>query len=215
MKTAEDESGLLYIPSPAVSEAFQTEFNKIVRMSPNGFERMLRFAWGMDRLEFANGFWFRRYPDTDNVPAKYVGRERWVVEGWQSPDVFDREEWEKQEALLGPFPENGVWDFIEYHETENEQFLPLDNSALERARSWAMWQSKGTKRSLEFLTNQKMQKLALNMAIRREKADAVAEEFGEAWVKAEEKLANPMTTHGPDIARGFKPTESGLLVPNN
>jgi len=201
---------LAYEPAPEVSKDFTTRFNAIVPISPNGRDRMLRYIWGMDRTEFVAGYDVRRYSDVDHEPAKYVGRARWVLEGWQSPDVYDRKEWEAVEHLLGPFPARGVWDFIEYHVGPNEEYLPLNGSALRRAESWAHWRSKGAKRSIEFLMYQKMRKWALQEKIRQERADAVAAEFGEQYVKLIENETNPVSTSGNG---GFKKTAGGILVP--
>lgn len=204
---------LEYVPAPPISKEFTERFNAIVPLSPNGVDRMLRYVWGMDRVEYVAGFDVRRYADVDHIPAKYVGRGRWVLEGWQSPDVYDKEEWEKDEHLLGPFPANGCWDFIEYHEGDDEEFLPLDDSAIKRVESWACWRSKGDKRSIEFLMEQKTMRWATQEKLRQEKADAVAAEFGEQFVKLTENETNPVSTSGSGVGGNFKKSKGGILIP--
>jgi hypothetical protein len=182
-------------------------------MSPNQKDRMLRYVWGMDRLEFCAGEWDRRYADIDNEPPKYIGKPRWVLEGWQSPDVFDKAEWLRDEHLLGAWPANGVWDFIEYHETTEREFLPLDNSALDRVRNWKHWRSKGFKRAVEAMMEARMLRYSLQQQRNHEAGFAVAQQFGEDVVKCFENGVDQVSTSGRNI--GYKKTESGLLVPNN
>lgn len=206
----EENTDLEYLPAPEISKEFTARFDAIVPLSPNGRDRMLRYVWGMDRTEYVAGFDVRRYSDVDNDPPKYVGRARWVLEGWQSPEVYDRKEWDENEHLLGPFPLNGYWDFIEYHTGPEEEYLPLDTSAITRVESWACWRSKGAARSIEFLMEQKMMKWAIQEKIRQERADAVAMEFGEQYVKITESDTNPVSTSG---GGSFKKTKGGILVP--
>lgn len=204
---------LIFEPAPVVPQSFWDKFNAVVPMSPNGQDRMLRYVWGMDRTEYVAGYDVRRYADTDHVPAKYVGRARWVLEGWQSPDVFNKKEWQESGHLLGPFPATGYWDFIEYHETPDNKFLPLDDSAIKRVESWAHWRSKGDKRSIEFLMEQKMMKWAIQEQNRQERADAVAAEFGEQYVKLTENETNPVSTSGSGLGGHFKKSKGGILIP--
>jgi hypothetical protein len=164
----------------------------------------------MDRMDYVAGFLVRRYSDTDHNPPKYIGRARWVLEGWQSPDVYDKAEWLKDEHLLGPFPSSGVWDFIEYHETAEGEMLHLDDSAIKRVESWACWRSKGEKRSIEYLMEKKMLTWAIQEKNAQEAADAVATNFGEQYVKLTEHDPNPVSTSG---GGAFKKTAGGILVP--
>lgn len=203
--------GLRYEPAPVISAGFQEKFKRAVHLSPNGVDPMLRYVWGMDRTEYVAGFEIRRYADTDNEPPKFIGRGRWVLEGWQSPDVYDRKEWDNLEHLLGPFPENGQWDFIEYHVGPEEEYLPLDGSAMIRVEEWAMWRSKGAKRSLEFLMEQKMARWALDQQARQQAAEKVLDEAGEDFVRLSEHEKNAVSTHGAGIG-AFK-RRGGLLVP--
>lgn len=202
---------LLYEPPPEVSKEFTAEFNRIVPFVGDTLCRQLRYVWGMDRLEYVAGFWERRYGDTVNDPAKYVGKPRWILEGWQSPDVYDRAEWEESKHLLGDWPENGVWDFIEVHETADGEFLPLDNTAIERVQTWHFWRSKGAKRSIEHLMEQKMLRWSLQQQRREEKKAEVSTKFGEDIVRALDNFSNPVSTSGKNIG-AFKKTKGGILV---
>ncbi len=163
-------------------------------------------------MEFTAGNWERRYADINNDPARYVGHPCWVLEGWQSPDIYDRKEWENVQHLLGPWPENGVWDFIEYHETDDYEFLPLDETALNRVRNWKYWRSKGAKRSIEHLMEKRMLRWSLQEQRRQAAAKVVSTRFGEAAVKIMENNTNPVSTSGRNISAGYKQTEGGILI---
>ncbi len=206
------ETGLIYVEAPPVSKEFTAEFNRIVPICPNEKDRYLRYSWGCDRLEFIGGHWERRYGDINNDPPKYVGRPRWILEGWQSPDVYNRAEWEAGTRILGEWPANGVWDFIEYHEDADGEYLPLDNSALERVRNWKYWRSKGFARSIEHLMEQRELRRQLQQQRREAAAKVVSTRFGEQAVKLMENNTNPVSTSGRDIGAGYKQTESGILI---
>ncbi len=206
-----EENHLLYEPPPTVHQSFWDAYERIVPLSPNGTDRRLKYFWGCDVVDYVSGRWVRRFADTDNEPPKYVGRCRWVLCGWQSPDVYNRDEWKVSEHLLGPFPETGVWDFLEFHETyDTQEFLPLDDSAIARLEGYTYWAAKGDKRSIEFLMEQKMLRWALQEKNRQEAADAVAMNFGEQYVKLTEHDPNPVSTSG---GGAFKKTAGGILVP--
>lgn len=209
------KSGLIYEPAPAVSQSFWDEFNKLVPLSPNQVDRKLRFIWGMDRRDYVAGHQVIRYGDLDNTPAKYVGRARWVLEGWQSPDVFDKEQWLKDEHLLGPWPANGVWDHIEIHEDADGNFLPLDHTAIDRVKSWSFWQSKDQKRSIEFLMKQMTDRWFLQEKRTREAMSKVSTAFGEEVVKCFENQNNPVSSLPAQQKqeKGFKVSAGGILVP--
>lgn len=200
-----EEKGLLYEPAPAVALSFTEAFNKIVPLAPNG-ERYLRFVWGCDRLEFCAGFWERRYGDLDNDPPKYLGRCRFVLEGWQSPDVYQKADWD--EKLLGEWPSRGVWDFIAIHADADGNYLPLDETALALARNWKYWRSKGQARSVEELMEKRMLRLSLQEMRRQQAAEKVSMQFGEDAVKIMENQTNPEYS----LPGGYKATESGILV---
>lgn len=198
---------LIYEPAPPVSESFTEQFNKIVPICPNNRDRYLRFVWGMDRTEYVAGHQERRYADFD---GKYIGKPRWVLEGWQSPDVYDKAEWLKVEHLMGPWPENGVWDFIEVLETIDGEFLELDNRALELARSWKFWKSKGHERSVEEAMRQKMLRWSLQQQRREERAAEISAKFGEDAVRILDE-GSPERVYSLPPA-GFTKTAGGILV---
>jgi hypothetical protein len=203
---------LEYLPAPDVPKSFYTELAKIIPQCP-GYpdERYLRFVWGCDRLEYRSKARVgveprRRYPDYD---GKYIGRPRWILEGWQNSDVYVREDWNRNSHLLGDYPNRGVWDFIEFHEDAEGNYLPLDETALERARSWAFWKSKGYKRNVEEILTRIELYDAMELEARRQAADKVLDEFADEWVKAEESQNNIVYSLPP----GMKQTESGLIIP--
>lgn len=167
----------------------------------------------MDRLEFCGGHWERRYGDTQNTPQKYVGRDCWVIEGWQPPDMYDRDEWEKQKHLLGEWPANGVWDFIAFHTDNKGGYLPLDQSALNHIQIWAHWQGKTRKESIEEVLSAKFELRKARYQERKKAADAVAAEFGATIVKHFDRLTNPVTTSGKGLQYATSP--GGIIIPTN
>lgn len=206
------DSGLRYEPPPVVSESFTKAFNEIVPLSPNGVDRQIRYVWGCDRLEYCAGYWERRYGDVFHDPAEYVGRCQWILEGWTSPDVFDRAEWKADEHLLGEWPASGVWDFIEYHMDADHNYLPLDESALERVRNWKYWQGLPWKRSVDMALESKHKLWTRRQKERAAAADKVSTRFGEEVVKLFEN--EKAAVHSlPSKTGGFKETASGILVP--
>lgn len=213
MKEAEYKE-LIYEPPPFVHESFWAEFNALVPDVPDspGTKR-LRWIWGMDVLEYCAGFWERRYGDTDHKPVKYIGRARWVLEGYQPPSIYNRTEWAKDEHLLGPFPENGTWDFVAFHTDNQGGYLPLDESAINHVRIWAHWQGKGKKRSVEELLAAK-HALWHQRHVEREAAkEKVALEFGERVVKHLQTARDVVSTSGP--GPNFARSPGGILIPNN
>ena len=216
MSNGSAKSNLLYEPPPSVSPSFWEEFNRIVPEAPcGGGVKKLRFVWGNDRRDYVAGHQVIRYGDLDNDPPKYVGRARWVLEGWQSPDVFDKEQWLKDEHLLGPWPANGVWDFIEIHEDSEGNYLPLDHTAIERVKSWNFWQSKSRARSIEFLMEQMTARWAFQDQREREAQKKVSTAFGEEVVKCFENQNNPVSSLPAQQKqeKGFKVSPGGILVP--
>jgi len=112
-----------------------------------------RILWSEDRLE-----WF-----FDTQKRKYgEGRDRWILEKWVSPaDYGSREEWESlvepvtQLSILGPFPENGdyEWSFtfeVAVNPGEEPTFMPLTEefvtvlvTAIERGKlNHTQWERK-------------------------------------------------------------------------
>ena len=147
---------LIYEPPPPVTASFTEQFNAIVPLSENGIDRRLRFIWGMDATEYCGGQMERIYGDTDHTPSKYVGRARWVLEFWEPPSSYDRNEWTFKERLLGPFPENGRYRFAAYHTGPDDGYLPLDDSALLYVKQWRYWQHQGPQVSLDAMILDKM-----------------------------------------------------------
>lgn len=210
-KTSKNTDGLEYVPPPLVEDWFWTAFNKLVPDAPGApvGTKLLRIVWGCDRTEFCGGFWERRYGDTDNDPPKYVGRARWVLEGYQPPTIYSEAEWELNKHLLGEFPINGVYDFVTFHTTNTGDYLPLDQSALNHVELWRKWQSEGKQRSTEELLEQKRALRLKRYTERKEAANKVAKDFGEKVVKLFESWAEPVSTSG----KNYKKTEGGILVP--
>lgn len=214
-----EEDALLYEPVPVISKEFIKEFKRLVPMSPNGKDRMLRFVWGNDRKEYIAGQWTCRYGDMDNIPAKYQGRCRWILEGWQPPDIYDKAEWVACGSLLGEYPANGVFDFLAYHVDDADEYLPLDESALKRVRSWLWWQGQGKKRSIQALMEAKVTRRTLQDQRRKEAADAVAQKFGEDVVRCFEAAKNTPDAYSLPLTKvmdgKFEQTPSGLIIPRN
>lgn len=202
------KTALAYIPAPEISAEFKIRFAEVVPLCPAG-EPYLRYVWGMDRMERRGKFERRRYSD---LTGKYIGLNRWVLEGWQASDVYDRNEWERRSDVMGAFPNNGVWDFIAIHETDEGEYLPLDNSALERARSWAFWRSKGRKRSVEALFNQQEERQYWQTKREKEAADRVLDDFVEEVIRAEEAPGNTAFSL-PSESGKYKRTAAGLYIP--
>lgn len=201
---------LKYIEAPSVPAEWTKRFNEIVGTRDGRV--MLRYVWGNDRKDAIDGEQECRYGDTDHYPARYVGRARWILEGYQSSDVFDREEWERHKHILGSFPSDGVWDFIEYHETSDMEFMPLNEVALDRARQWKRWQSKGHARSVEKLIEQRRLRKSLQDRRRQEAAEVIKDEFVEDLMKV---LENATATPAAFSIPGMRTTPSGIIVKEN
>lgn len=207
------EKGLQYQPAPDKPEGFDEQVAEICGINPKTGKPWLRFVWGMDRLEYIAGHWQPRYGDTVHEPAKYVGRPRWILEGWQSPSVYAEAEWKTLEHLLGDWPRTGVWDFIEDLQTPDGEFQALGNKALDRVRNWKYWRGIDRKRSIDELMEKKMLRWSLQQQRRKAEADKVAQEFGEDI----EKLFTdgvPEKAFSLPTPGGYKRTEAGLLVEN-
>jgi len=211
------DKGLLYEPAPLIDPGFTQRFNEIVPICPNGKDRYLRLVWGCDRTEFLGGHQVHRYGDVRH-PAKYVGRTSFVVEAWQTPAVYDELEWNAQEELLGPFPREGVFDFVEYH-GDGIELCPIDERVLNYAKMWRFWQNQGKKRSVEYLIEQRAKRLVLQNMRKQERADEIGTQFGEDVVKEFEAAQASPNAFGDQIkkrfADAFQTTPSGILIPKN
>lgn len=210
MDHLEEQEGLIYAAPPSISKEFQKEFDQLVPKTLSG-QPMLQYVWGCDRSEYVAGHWVRRYSDLDNEPAKYVGRCCWILEGYQPPTIFDEAEWEKDKHLLGDFPREGVYDFIEYHVDADDNFLPLDSSAIRRIEQWRHWQDKGVKRSIEEIMEKKLQRWQLQRMAEQSRADAVAQRFGEQVVQCFEQAKD--TPDAYSLPSNFTRSDAGIIIP--
>ena len=202
---------LKYIPPPIIPASFTDEMEKLVPNSLTGMPK-LRFVWGMDRKEYCAGYEYCRYSDI-NDPPKYIGRECWVLEGLQPPEIFDRDEWD--ERLLGPFPNEGSYDFVAYHEGLDKEYLPLDERALQKVRVWAKWQTEGRKKSIEHIMEERMLRWSLDEQKRQEKMDKVGDEFAIAATKCFENATDTPKAFSLPTTGAFEQTPSGILIPKN
>lgn len=203
------------MPAPSRPPGFDRELKRLVGLSPNGTDLYLRFIWGMDVTEVLDGMTVHRYPDP---LGKYVGVDRWVLEGWQSPDVYDRTEWNLNRELMGPWPENGVWDYIATLQDEQGGYLPLDASkAMKMVREWRQWKSKTKKRTLEDLLKSRCVLQVAKETAAAAKKKTVMADFVDRFTRASE-----LGAHAPrkstvvatiDEKGVYRRTEAGLLVP--
>lgn len=206
------EEYLIYIPAPAKPENFDAVWLKTVGTCPNGVDPNIRFVWGMDRVEKFGNRQQIRYPDPND---KYVGVDRWILEGWQSPDCYDPLEWKLKEHLLGAFPRNGVWDFIEPLQDETGNFLPLTiENAAKMAYQWSFWKSKPHKRVVADLLAQRERIAELREIRWQQKQDELDARFIEDFDR-EVRFGARAAEHSKNlITSAFKKLKSGLIVPN-
>lgn len=206
------ERHLEYQPAPSRPHDFDKRLASIVDRCPTG-EPYLRYSWGMDVTEILDGNILRRYPDPE---GKFIGLPFWVLEGWQSPDVYDEKQWRENEEILGPFPANGVWDFIAILQDEKGRFLPLGSFALQMARDWRHWRSKPTPRLLEDLTKQR----ARTQVLKEKRWEARQEEILENFVRdfTDEERGGRETRNLTEVAKitggKYQQSPSGLLIPS-
>lgn len=205
------ENHLKYEPAPKRPDDFNRRLKQIVGRCPTG-EPYLRFSWGMDVTEILDGVEMHRYPDPD---GKYIGMPFWVLEGWQSSDVYDRANWKQNEDLLGPFPENGVWDFIATVQDEKKRFLPLGSFALSMARDWRHWRSKTKARVLEDLLKDRCKLQVLKEARWEDRKNEILETFIQDFSRAERGGYDPRNRSlVGTISKGkYQESPSGLLIP--
>lgn len=207
---------LEYLPPPRKPEGFDRKLAEIVGINPATNEPWLRFVWGCDRLDWTppGQDLMRRYPDPDD---KYVGAPYFILEGWQTPEVLNREEWKAGESLLGPFPERGTYDFIETLRDENFEMLPLGDLALQKAASWKFWKNKPKKVAIDQLLARMHMARELKAVRKKAAADKIWEQFQEDYAHAyEKKDRNPDSSLPslPPLQKGETRTPAGLIVKN-
>lgn len=205
------ESHLEYQPAPEKPADFDKRLRQIVGLCPTG-EPYLRFSWGMDVTEVLDGKILRRYPDPE---GRYIGLPYWVLEGWQSPDVYNEEQWKQNEDLLGPFPANGVWDFIAIVQDEKKRYMPLGSFALKMARDWRHWRSKPRQRMLEDLLQDRCKLQVLKEKRWEERKQEILDTFVRDFSRADRGGYDPRNrTLVGKITKGeYQQTASGLLIP--
>lgn len=202
-----EKKQLLYVEPPRVPANFQAELLAICGLAPNN-QPYLRFIWGMDSTEIWGKETVIRYPDS-NTPPKYVGLPFYVLEGWQASDVYNRKEWEDRQDFLGPFPRNGVYDFIEVLRGEDGEMIPLGEKALAMARSWRFWKTKPTKRAVEDLLDQRAQRAILQEARAAESQAKIYDQTEIDFIKALENMhKTPEYSFAP-----VKQTPAGIILP--
>ena len=207
------EANLKYEPAPEVPASFQKEFLRICEINPMTNQPWLRFVWGMDVTEQVGEYIVHRYPDPDNI---YVGSRNWILEGWQDPRVYDEQQWKENEAVLGPFPSQGVWDYIAIVPRFEDKPV-LGNYALNLAREWRHWRSKDKKRVLEDLVKQRCALQILKERRWEEKKEELLDDFVRDYSRAERGGFDPRRRKQVAKIDGFgryEKTESGLLVPS-
>ncbi len=207
---------LIYEPAPEKPEGFDKRIEKIVGLCPNNTDPYIRFVWGMDATEKFGENLVPRYPDPDD---KYVGLPFWVIEGWQSPDVYDRAEWELHKEVLGEFPNRGVWDFIEVYRTPDYRMIPLGEGAFKKAYEWKIWKSKPKPRAVADLLEYRNLTAELKDARWEMKKEEIFNQFAEDYDKAAID-GNKNADFSKNILTGknvgnFRQRQSGLFVPNN
>lgn len=165
------EQNLTFEQEPEAPADFAKQFADIVGVNPQTGKPGLRYVWGMTHRTWFQGENLIHYIDPNGV---YVGLPYFILEAWTSPEVYDREEWERgrwgmptgihkmsfcEQApgptgcpghqlgfglheewdmtvdALGPFPEQGVWDFLTVIRNEDMSYAGHDK-ILEKAREW-------------------------------------------------------------------------------
>lgn len=99
------------------------------RFGNNQFGKPLyRVIWSEDRIRYAIGGYRRPYGE---------GRNRWMVEKWCGPAIYgSRESWEALRepdgsSSLGPYPNEGDYEWVYTFETPEGEGVPLDPGILE------------------------------------------------------------------------------------
>jgi hypothetical protein len=215
------EDSLEYLPPPQDAAPFNKRMRDITEWNHESGEdgeykgMYLRFVWGCDRKEYNSGEWLRRYPDPDN---KYVGLPFWVLEGWQTPDVLNRAEWDANEEVLGPFPVNGHWDYIETYRTDDFKFRPLGEAAMQKAREWRIWKHKRRPVMIDdLLEKMKRHRQLKDKRFNEFKQKRYAQMMDDI-IALDKKGDNPVSTsgsgniHPEKVPQGYRRTESGILI---
>lgn len=205
------EKTLKYEPPPEVAwEYINRELGRIAGINEQTGKPYLRFVWGMDRMEWCNGERIRRYPDPEGERA---GMPFWILEGWQSPSVFDRIEWAANEAVLGPFPEHGEWDFVDVVRTSEGKFINLGPRALEIARNWRYWRQKPRKVAIEHMMEGRKRLQHLREMRTQEAMDNIFAEMAEDVGRAMSKPENSAFSFpSPKKNQEENRTPSGLII---
>lgn len=184
-----DEVGLTYEPAPPLPPDFERKLKDICGLSPAGTP-FLRYVWGMDATEVIGNYIVHRYPDPE---GKSVGMPFWILEGWQSPDVYDETQWKANKELFGDWPQNGIWDFIRVLRDKDNKFIPLDNSmALDLARNWRHWSKQKTKeRSLEDLMKRRCELQVLKEQRSKERKESLYAGFERDYANVDSGTFDP------------------------
>ena len=139
-----------------------------------------------------------------------------MLEGWQSPDVYDEKQWRENEDIFGPYPTNGIWDFIAPLQDEKGRYMPLGSFALQMARDWRHWKSKPIKRVLADLLKER----AKIQVLKEKRWEARKEEILENFVRdfSDEERGGRETRNLTEIAKitggKYQQSPSGLLIPS-
>lgn len=187
-------SDLIYLPAPPKPDNFERRLADLVGKLADTGMPPIRFVWGMDHKTWFQGKEEIHYIDPNGV---YVGVPYWVMEGWSQPSVYDPTEWESHrwgcEVLkngryefdptidaLGPYPDKGVWDTIQF--LRNPDMTPASlEYGLEVAKNWRYNNMRPAKRSIEkfkqFQAKKEIRARQAEMELRKRVQQEVLEEF--------------------------------------
>lgn len=235
-----DKETYEYLPAPALPGDFEKRLEAIAGKCPLGVPG-IRFVWGMDRKQFYGGIEDQKYLDPN---GKYIGLPYFIAEVWSPETVYDRAEWEasrygmliddyefdaatgrmiqKYDAtidVLGPFPEQGVWDYL--RTCRREDFSPLTfDEMLDVAREWKQnnTRPRAAQRAIESYMRFNDQRNAMKKAAFEEAKGRHREFLAREWAKPDTKPVNNFDTKGnvpkaKRLAGGKAQTAAGLIVP--